>query len=259
MAKILLEEYDDTRWGILRPEHTVAKPCGEFPDTVVCEFSRETIREVAAKYNGKPVGRLASVGGDTVIYEILYGGVKLALCQVMIGAPACVSNMEELIALGAKQIFVCGECGVLDGSIEDAHLIIPTAALRDEGTSYHYLPAADEIELDPCGIEIIEEVFREHDLAYTKGKIWTTDAPYRETRKKMENRRGRGCIAVDMECAALASAAKLREIKFSQFVYACDNLDAEEWEQRGLTVRPISQKAQIFELAMECAVRMKKR
>lgn len=257
MAKILLEEYDDSPWGILRPEHTIAKTYGEFPETVVCEFSKKTIEEVAKRYNGKPIGRLVSVGGDTVIYEIAYNGTKIGLCQVMIGASACVSNMEELIALGAKQIFVCGECGVLDGSIEDAHLIIPTAALRDEGTSYHYLPASDEIELDPRGIKVIEEVFRAHGLAYTKGKIWTTDAPYRETRRKMGDRKSRGCIAVDMECAALAAAARLRKIKFSQFVYACDNLDAEEWQQRGLTVRPISQKAMIFELAMECAVKIK--
>lgn len=256
MGKILLEEYDCELWGILRPEHTIAKTCGEFPERVVCEFSRETIQEIIKKYGGKPIGRFVSVSGDTTIYEVNFKDVRLAVCQVMIGAPACVSNLEELIALGAKKIFVCGECGVLERSIDDAHLIIPTAALRDEGTSYHYLPASDEIEMEPHCIETIERVFKNHDLEYTKGKIWTTDAPYRETRKKMHKRRQQGCIAVDMECAALAAAAKLRGVTFAQFVYACDNLDAEEWEQRGLTIRPISQKAQIFELAMECAAKI---
>lgn len=93
-------------------------------------------------------------------------------------------------------------------------------------------------------------------MPYIKGKIWTTDAPYRETRKKIQLRQEQGCIAVEMECAALVAAARLRNIVFSQFVYACDNLDSENWDQRGLTIRPISQKVEIFELAMECATHL---
>lgn len=162
----------------------------------------------------------------------------------MVGAPACVSNLEELIALGAKKIFVCGECGVLDRTIDDAHLIISTSAVRDEGTSYRYLPVSDEVELDTYGIKVIEEVFKKEGLQYKKGKVWTTDAPYRETRKKMLQRKEQGCIAVEIECAT------------AQFVYACDNLDAEKWDQRGLTVRPVSKKVQTFELAMECAINL---
>lgn len=135
-------------------------------------------------------------------------------------------------------------------------MIIPTSAVRDEGTSYHYAPASDEIELDAHGIAVLEEVFKEKNLKYTKGKIWTTDAPYRETQGKMLRRKEAGCIAVDMECAALTALTRFRGVTFAQFVYASDNLDAEEWEQRGLTIRPISQKAKTFELAMECAIRL---
>ncbi len=252
---MILEQYDSEKWGILRPDH-VASPKDNFPRTVVFEFSRYVIEETVKAYGGEKAAKLVSVAGDTPVYRINYKGHELGICQSWIGAAACVSNMEEIVAMGAKKIFVCGECGVLDGSIEDAHLIIPTSAVRDEGTSYHYLPASDEISMDGECIDIIEEVFRERRLPYTKGKIWTTDAPYRETRRKTKERRQQGCIAVDMECSALAAFAKLRDIKYGQFVYAADNLDASEWQQRGLTVRPVSEKFRIFNLALECASRI---
>lgn len=256
MERLILEQFDNEPWGILKPEYVIDKPKQSFPEVVVCEFSEAMIQVIVEKYKGKKIAHLISVGGNTTIYEIMFGNVRIAVCQVMIGAPACVSNLEELIALGAKKVLVCGECGVLDQSIEDAHLIIPTSAIRDEGTSYHYQPASDEIELDTYSVEIIENLFKSKGLPYTKGKIWPTDAPYRETQEKIIRRKAQGCIAVEMECAALAAAARLRKITFAQFVYACDNLDTNVWEQRGLTSRPIIQKVHTFELAMECAVRL---
>ena len=256
MGRILLEEYDTEPWGVLKPEYIIERPEKTFPEIVVCEFSAALIQDIVAKYEAKKVARLISVGGDTTIYEMDFNHIPMAVCQVMVGAPACVGNLEELIALGARKILVCGECGVLDQTIEDAHLIIPTSAIRDEGTSYHYQPVSDEISLDPHGVEVIESVFKDKGLDYLKGKIWTTDAPYRETRDKIRRRKEQGCIAVEMECAALVAAARLRNVMFAQFVYACDNLDAKVWDQRGLTSRPISQKMRIFEIAMECAIHL---
>lgn len=249
---MILEQYDKSPWGILRPEH-VAKRKNDFPQTVVFEFSQAVIEETASGYGGEIVGKLVSVAGNTPIYKINYNGTVLGICQAWIGASACVSNMEEIAAMGAEKIFVCGECGVLDGSIEDARIIIPTCAVRDEGTSYHYLPSADEIPVNEETIDSMRLVLNRRGVAFTEGKLWTTDAPYRETQAKMELRKEMGCIAVDMECSALAAFSRLRNIKYGQFVYAADNLDADEWQQRGLTVRPVSQKAAIFELALECA------
>lgn len=89
--------------GILRPEYVVERPECEFPETVVCEFSETIIQEIIEKYQGKRIGRLISVGGDITIYKIFYKTIRIAVCQVMVGGPACVSNLEELIALGAKK------------------------------------------------------------------------------------------------------------------------------------------------------------
>lgn len=252
---MILEQYDKEKWGILRPDHLVRK-IKDFPQTVVCEFSKGVIEKTAQAYGGIVLGNLISVAGNTPIYKIKYKGTELGICQAWIGAPACISNMEEIVAMGAKNIFVCGECGVLDANIDDAHFIIPTAAVRDEGTGYHYLPPSDEVDMPEESVKIIEEEFRKKNIRYTKGKIWTTDAPYRETVNKMEKRKKQGCIAVDMEISALIAFSKMRNIRYGQFVYAADNLDAEEWQQRGLTIRPVKEKMSIFEVALDCAIKL---
>ena len=69
------------------------------------KFSEAMIQEIVEKYSAKKIARLISVGGNTNIYEINFNDVKIAICQVMVGAPACVSNLEELIALGAQKSF----------------------------------------------------------------------------------------------------------------------------------------------------------
>ena len=252
---MILEQYDSRPWGILRPDHVVRKR-EDFPKTVVFEFSRDLIHRIAVKYGGAEVAHLVSVAGNTPVLPDRLSRQTAGYQSVLDRGFGLCEQYGRNRRHGAENIFVCGECGVLDGAIEDARLIIPTAAVRDEGTSYHYLPPSDEIEMDSRSVSLIEEVFREKGLQYIKGKLWTTDAPYRETTEKMERRKAGGCIAVDMECSALAAFARLRGIRHAQFVYAADNLDAEEWEQRGLTVRPVEDKARIFEIALECASRM---
>lgn len=253
----LLEQFDDkAEYGILRPEYVIAKPTEAFPETIVAEFSEAMIQAVAKKYNARQICEFITVAGNIPIYKMNYKGKDVAFFRTMIGAPACCSCFEEVIAMGAKKFMLCGECGVLSQDIVDGRIIVPTHAMRDEGTSYHYAPSADWSELDPEGVAVVESTLRENDVPYIKGKIWTTDASYRETVTKMQARRDAGCIAVEMECAAMVAVAKMRNVKFAQFVYASDNLDSPVWQQRGLTVRPIKQKEDFFDLALDCAIRL---
>ena len=75
-------------------------------------------------------------------------------------------------------------CGVLDRNIDDLAIIVPNVAVRDEGTSYHYAKASREIEVNEKYKDIFEEIIKENNISYIEGKVWTTDAPYRETRNK---------------------------------------------------------------------------
>lgn len=87
--------------------------------------------------------------------------------------------------MGAKRIILLGNCGVLDRKIEDCGIIIPTKAIRDEGTSYHYLPAEDLIDVNTRYIPEFIEVLRDFGYPYVRGVTWTTDAFYRETPAKV--------------------------------------------------------------------------
>lgn len=173
------------------------------------------------------------------------------------GAAGAGGQLEEVYALGVETVIVFGSCGVLDRSIEDCEIIIPNSAVRDEGLSYHYVPASDEIAVNLKYISEFTAILDEVNVGYRIGKTWTTDAIYRETRAKMERRKAMGCICVEMECSAMAAVAQFHEKEFFQFLFAADNLDAKEWDRRSLGDEVKFEEKDMFaQLALELAVRI---
>ena len=174
-----------------------------------------------------------------------------------VGAPSAAAFLEEVYALGVEITIMFGSCGVLDGSIEDSQIIIPNSAIRDEGLSYHYIPASDEIEVNSKYVSEFINLLDEINMKYTIGKVWTTDAIYRETREKMKRRKAQGCVCVDMECSAMAAVAKFRNKEIFHFFYAEDNLDSDEWDRRSLgSDLGIDKKYVVAKLAVELATRI---
>lgn len=150
-----------------------------------------------------------------------------------------------------------GSCGVLDRNIEDLAIIIPTGAIRDEGTSYHYIPSCEEITVNEKYQTEFKQILKEHHYSFVEGKVWTTDAPYRETRNKVAKRKAQGCICVDMECSAMSAVSKFRNKPFFQFFYSADNLDHTKWDKRSLANDDkLSEKEKIIFLALELALKL---
>lgn len=115
---------------------------------------------------------------------------------------------------------------------EKRSFIIPTDAYRDEGTSYHYLPASDFVEV--ASAKKLAEIFEKEEVPYELTKTWTTDALFKETKEKMRNRVECGCNVVEMECASIMAAAKSRGFKAYQFLYTDDTLESEKWDIKTL-------------------------
>ena len=111
--------------------------------------------------------------------------------------------------MGAKKFVLFDSCEVLDDDNVKNKLIIPIFAIRDEGTSYHYIAPSPEIEANPHSVKILESVLSNCGYPYIKGKTWTSDAIYRETLPLIQECKQEGCIAVEMECASMLSVAKL--------------------------------------------------
>src|SRR5262249_23005595 len=158
----------------------------------------------------KLITHLRSEIGTNPIYEMEVEGQRLALFHPGVGAPLAAGFLEELIARGCRKFIACGGAGVLNREIAVGHIIVPSAAIRDEGTSYHYLPPAREVEATPAAVAAIEAALEHHHYNYLVAKTWTTDAMYRETMDKIKRRREEGCLAVEMEAAAFFAVAKFR-------------------------------------------------
>ena len=180
---MLLTEFDPTPRAVINPDYI--KPVENFPETVVAVFSHQLFASVTAFLDGKRIAHTRDADGDWPIYEVTYRGKQLGFCKAKVGAPACVGQFEEIIAMGARRFILLGNCGVLDKRIEDCGIIIPTKAIRDEGTSYHYAPASDLIDVNTRYIPEFIEVLREFGYPYAQGAAWTTDAFYRETPQRL--------------------------------------------------------------------------
>ena len=253
---MVLEEFDYDKSAVIEPRF-VHQPVEGFPETVISIFHHTLFLRIAEFLGGVIIAATKDVDGHWPVYEVQYKGHRFALYKARLGAPACVGSFEDLIPMGAKRIILLGNCGVLDKSIEDCGIIIPTKAIRDEGTSYHYAPPSDYIEVNRKYIPELIEVLNAYGYPYVMGTTWTTDAFYRETRGKVAKRREMGAICVEMECSAMQAMCDFRGVEFFQFLYAGDNLDHSTWDPRSLSgTSRLEDKEKIAMLAFELAVKI---
>lgn len=253
---MLLENFDETREAVINPDYAHPRLPG-FPETMVSVFSHHLFSALADFLGGQIIAETHDVDGIWPVYEVTYGGKRFAFYKARLGAPACVGSFEDVIGFGAKRIILLGNCGVLDRNIKDCSIIIPTRAIRDEGTSYHYAPAADYIDVNRKYRAEFKAVCDQFGYPYIEGITWTTDAFYRETPKKIQARKKMGAVCVEMECAAMQALCDFRDVEFFQFLYAGDNLDHSSWEPRSLSgTAKLDEKQKIALLAFELACKI---
>ena len=252
---MILTEFDENRIAVINPEK-IRKKVENMPKTCLMLFSNSAIQIFLENFEHEAISSVKNATGTFTVYKINIDGRSIAVVHAPVGAPACVANTEELIAIGAKNILAVGCCGCLIDDIEDQAIIIPTAAIRDEGTSYHYAPSYDETIINPKMVKIVEDFMKEKGISYAKGKTWTTDAFYRETLNNFEKRKADGCISVEMECSAVQAMCDFRGLDLYVFFTSGDLLDAPEWDERHAfegQVEGTQHDAKHFEIALELA------
>ena len=151
-----LFEFDPSPDAMINP--SIHHPPLGFPDrAVVCWFGNV----VAARTAGlAPTYHVPFEHGDHPICVIDHRGRDIALVSPGVGAPAAVTTLEVLIALGATSIIGCGGAGVVRAGFDVGHVVVPTSAVRDEGTSYHYAPADAAVTPHPRALAAIETVLK---------------------------------------------------------------------------------------------------
>ena len=230
---MLLEEFEYVP-AVIEPTDRSLLSGGEVCDTIILSFNGEILERVKQIDDVYEGGYLTNLNGKLPWYIYEKDGSKVAVAMATIGAPMVVGLLEELKARGFKNFIVLGSCGVLDQSIQADKIILPSSALRDEGTSYHYAPASDEISYDEALLSTLENALNKSGIDHIRTKAWTTDAFYRETAAKVKRRLAAGAKVVDMEASAIMAWAQYRQAKVYQFFYTADYVDHHnhEWDAR---------------------------
>ncbi|SHK44659.1 Uridine phosphorylase [Pseudonocardia thermophila] len=247
----LLED-DLAEPGVIEPDAIVRRMrVDAMPDTAVLCFFPEVIKRLAAD-GARLICSFKLESGRTPVHEIEVGGRRIAVLQPGVGAPLAAVFMEDLIALGVRRFVAVGGAGALLPELVLGHAVVVESAVRDEGTSFHYLPAGAVVDADPAGVAALCTTLDAAGVPYLRARTWTTDAVYRETRSRVERRRAMGCAVVEMEAAALIAVARYRGVSFAQLLLSADSLAGEEWEHRGWTTAAAARQG-MFEVAAQAA------
>ena len=224
-------EFDGTLPAVIEPSKIINKI--DIPKYAVMCFFNEIIEKLKNEGKANLTRNLQTEMGNHPLYEIDYMGRKIIVFHPGVGAPLAIALFEEVIALGCNKFIACGGAGVLNREIAVGHIVIPNSAIRDEGTSYHYIEPSREISANKKGVKAIEKVLTKHKCKYVVGKTWTTDAIYRETPEKVKLRRQEGCLTVEMETSAFFAVSQFRKVTFAQLLSGGDDVSCEEWDSRG--------------------------
>lgn len=234
MSSYPILEYDPNQRAVLEPGHEC--PDMALPECAAFPFLGDCVDDYAQEKELPVLGMFITITKRYPVYRV---SQRACLCEAPMGAPVAAAFMDWLIAHGVRRIISAGSCGALVDLPENA-FILPARALRDEGTSYHYLPAGRWIDLDTDMQDRIARAMAGEGVSFVRHDTWTTDAIFRETADMIARRRAEGCGVVEMECAALAAVARFRGAAFGQFLYTADTLanaeayDARDWGRDSL-------------------------
>lgn len=221
-------DYDTNKISIIKAERYGY----HFPEKAVLAFLGDEVDQFAAEKSAEVIVRYETMTTSYPVYRIYFENEEITLVRAPVGASPAAQVLEFLIGAGVKKVIAIGSCGTLV-DLPENNWLITESALRDEGTSYHYLEGQRFIDLDKNVIAKIQEMFSERGFESETCKTWTTDGFYRETEDLVAYRIAEGCQVVEMECAALAAVSEFRQINFGQILFTADTLaNAKQYDSR---------------------------
>ncbi len=213
------------------PEAALIEPekSAEMKGKLLICFFAETISELLSSGEIEPYLVLPGENELTVYRK---KESEVFLVKGIIGSPAIGGFLEEMIGKGIKEVLFIGGAGSLVKS-ELGKIFLVTSAIRDEGFSYHYLPASRYVDADIAMRGKLQDFLLEEGVIFDSGRVWTTDAFYRETPSKIKRRIAEGAKLVEMEQAGLIALCQFRHIPYGALLYSGDDLSGLTREERG--------------------------
>ena len=219
-----------------RPVITAASFYGEqqhICDTAIATFSRVVFSEILERFEHEQIGEISSANRVKPIYLLNVNGRDTAFYLSEIGSSSSSNDMVDVNwKTGADRFIFFGSAGALDNNATRGRYVIPTEAYRDEGMSYHYAPPSDYIKIKNS--DALTGIFDKLHLPYVAGRVWSTDAIYRETENNVVKSRSDGCIAVEMELAGLQAVSDYHGFELYDFLVTGDVLDGDDYDCVGL-------------------------
>ncbi|MBF0467506.1 MAG: nucleoside phosphorylase [Desulfamplus sp.] len=163
-------------------------------------------------------------------------GEDISFAGPYLGSPYAAMILEALVARGVSRVVVIGWCGSITDQLQTGDILIPDSAICDEGTSRNYMQMPDNTDFPTVfpdsrlAAKLRASLENRQIINCSTGKIWTTDAIYRETQKKVAFFRDMGAVAVEMECSALFAVADYRKIDIAALLVVSDDLSSPEWK-----------------------------
>jgi uridine phosphorylase len=163
----------------------------------------------------------------TTMFSLELEGVRCGIIARTIGGPYAVLIAEQLRAAGARLIVGITSAGRVAPDLQLPGLVVASGAIRDEGTSYHYLSPGEDAT---CPVHLTEPIASElshSGFAVRAGMVWTTDAPYRETNQQLQKWANEGVLAVEMQAASLFAFGRARGIDVAVVARVSNAVDHE--------------------------------
>lgn len=184
-------------------------PVTAVPQVCVLDPDGDIVRHLHVIGRAQPVAGWACYHSRMDSFSL--GGQEFGIVGCAVGAPYAVLLAEQMFASGCRLLISMTSSGQIAALRAPPYFILIERALRDEGTSYHYLPPSAYAEADPVLVARAEKALSAGMEPAVRGATWTTDAPFRETAKAIAAARARGILAVEMEAAALYAFARARD------------------------------------------------
>jgi uridine phosphorylase len=219
---------------------------------VIGTFVPRLTEFIASQSDARPPEHWLRGSGDAAF--VTPDGITIATLPV--GAPAAVILVEEMIACGMRVLIVTGSAGSLQPGVSIGSIVVPTAAIREEGTSHHYAPSDAPAVASNRAVDTVVQVLGERNVAHFAGLQWTTDAIYREHREKIDRYRAAGVLAVDMELSALYTVAAYRDVECGAVLAISDELHGDSWGIGFSDARFVQAMDEAALIALEVARRM---
>jgi len=163
-----------------------------------------------------------------VLDTFLYEGIEFGVIGRVVGASFAVLVAEELFASGCQLLISITSAGQIISLDHPPYVVLIERALRDEGTSYHYLPPSPYSNLQPQLRKTIYSAWDNTNVPLYIGTSWTTDAPFRETEEMITLCRKKGILTVEMEAAALYALAEVKQYKIICFAHVTNQMGQTE-------------------------------